>query len=542
MIGTRIGNWVLMSEVGRGHTGTVYRASAAEVKATDDPTIAAVKILHPATVRDSTFLERFPGEMLGLRRLTHPNIACFLDSGVHAGLAYYATEFVEGTDCATLLARHEKTAEQPGLNWQQSVLSIAVQATRALKHAHHRSILHRDLKPSNFILMADGTLKLTDFGVAKLVALPPLALPGEAMGTAGYLAPEHFTGKPLTRRSDLYALGGVIYTLLTGRPPFHATTAAEFMHKHCYTLPDRPGNFLPKLPAEIDELVCELMAKDPARRPASAPALLEEWDRIRGKLERKGEKVVFPPAPNDPTGTHAPLGDTPPAVSDREADPAERRAKRIKAAVLGGSLAVVIGLILFAFFRPRPSPESLWSDAQPLLASENPDDWDKARDEFLDPLTSRNPDWNADEVRAAKRRIKDTKEMLAAFAPLGKAKYGSEPERLYYLGLRQFQTGERAAARRTWEAVTRLFANTPEASPWVGLSKKATTQLDLLPALNLLPTPSHGTIVEDVRKLRASGQNAEADAMLKAFEELYRDRADTTIRVRAAREAGVPKP
>lgn len=217
MIGTRIGNWILDAELGTGSLGTVYRAVNAEPKSESDPAVAAVKVLSHPLCADPAFQARFPAEMLALRRLTHPNIARFYDSGVHAGLPYYATEFVDGTDVASLLAK-----AGAGLAWPEHFFRIAIQAVRALKHAHHRSILHRELKPGNLILLADGSLKVTDFGVAKILNRAPLTLPAEAMGTAGYLAPEHFTGKPLTRRSDLYALGGVLYTVLTGRAPFAA--------------------------------------------------------------------------------------------------------------------------------------------------------------------------------------------------------------------------------------------------------------------------------------------------------------------------------
>ena len=222
MTGTRFGNWLLQEELGRGASGVVWRAVAMEPKP-GEPTVAAVKVLDPALSRDLAFQQRFPGEMLGLHRLTHPNLTRFYDAGVQAGLVYYASEQAPGSDLATLLKNHERTNDEPGLNVASTVFRVAVQAARALKHAHHRSILHRDLKPANLILADDGTLKVTDFGVAKAFSIPPLALPAEPLGTACYLAPEHFTGKPLTRRSDLYALGGV---------PLHARLRPAAIHRH----------------------------------------------------------------------------------------------------------------------------------------------------------------------------------------------------------------------------------------------------------------------------------------------------------------------
>ncbi len=528
MIGTRIGNWILTHELGTGSLGTVYRATIAEPKSESDPALAAVKVLAHPLSSDPAFQARFPAEMLGLRRLTHPNIARFYDSGIHAGLAYYATEFVEGTDAAKLLAQSGTN----GLSWPEHFFRIAIQTARALKHAHHRSILHRELKPGNLVIMDDGSLKVTDFGVAKIFNRAPLTLPAEPMGTAGYLAPEHFTGKPLTRRSDLYALGGVLYTVLTGRPPFVAATAAEFMHKHCYTLPDRPANFIPKLPHELDDFVCSLLAKDPNRRPASAASILEDLDQIRGRLERKGAKIFLPPSADDPTGLHAPLRVAAAPESDEEK--AERRSKRRQAMLFGTLFLTVVGIILFAFFRPRPEPESLWKAVQPLLASDNPDDWDTARDEYLDPLARWHPDWNPEEVREAKQFLLERKELARSFNLTSKAKYLSEAERLYHRGLKLLQVSDVGEAKRTWESLVRIFAGIEDDRRWVNLAK-----LGLAELANRPPGRSNSNVpseaIAKARKLRENGQKAESDAMLNAVEELYRDRPDVLEAVRAAR-------
>src|SRR4029079_2156808 len=154
------------------------------------------------------------------QRLDHANIAKFYDSGTHGGLAYVACELVEGKDFATLL----EGGRRP---WRE-VLSVAVQAARALKHGHNRNVLHRDLKPAHLMLAADGTLKVLGFGLAKVLPAAPPS-PAPAIGSAAYIPPETASGKPLTRRSDFYSLGGVLYTLVTGRPPFAAGSLVELM-------------------------------------------------------------------------------------------------------------------------------------------------------------------------------------------------------------------------------------------------------------------------------------------------------------------------
>ena len=527
MIGMRIGNWIPSAVRATGSLGTVYRAVHANPRGESDPAEAAVKVFTHPQCAEPAFQARFPAEMLALRRLTHPNIARYYDSGVHAGLPYSAAEWVEGTDVAALVAQ-----AGTGLPWAEYFFRIAMQTARALKHAHHRSILHRELKPGHLMLMADGSLKVVDFGLGKVLNRAPLTLSAEPMGIAAYLAPEHFTGKPLTRRSDLYALGGVLYTVLTGRPPFAANSAAELMHKHCYALPDRPANFVPKLPNELDEFVCSLLAKDPNRRPASAAAVLDELDQIRGKLERKGAKLLLPPSAEDPTGQHAPLGAV--ASNESAADPTERRAKRRQAWIFSTLFLIVVGIILYTFFRPRPAPESLWNNVQALMASDNPEDWDTARDDYLDPLTKWYPDWRREEVGDVRRFLLERKELARTFGHFEKAKYGSEAERLYHRGLKLVQVADAGAARRTWESLVQLFAIFPDDRHWVELAKRGLEELANHPPPR---TNSHVPLelIARARKLREDGHKLDADAMLNAVEELYRDRPDVLEAVRAAR-------
>lgn len=470
MVGTRFGNWLLQEELGRGATGTVWRARPAEIRP-NEPTQAAVKVLDASFSRDPAFAGRFPAEMLSLHRLTHPNLARFYDSGVQAGLVYYASELAPGNDLAKIVR------DTGPLDWASDAFRIAVQAARALKHAHHRSILHRDLKPSNLVLFDDGTLKVTDFGVAKFLNVPPLALPAEPLGSACYTAPEHFTGKPLTRRSDLYALGGVIYTLVCGRAPFQAGTTAEYMHKHCYMLPDRPINFVPKLPVDVDELICSLMMKDPARRPASAAAVLDELERLRGKLERKGEKVFLPPETVDPTGLHAPLDLSKTPAQDAGNDGDRRKERVLRAALLLAAFLAVCGIILFAFFRPRPAAEQLWNDAQPLLQSDNPDDWDKAREQYLDNLQRWHPESYQAEIAEVRQRIQDRRELKRAANAGSTIRIGSDAERLYRRGLALLQNGDYAGARESW---TTLVAESSGEKRWSTLAEAGLKQLEEL--------------------------------------------------------------
>ena len=463
MTGSRIGNWILGVELGRGSLGVTYHATAF-----DDPTrTAAVKILEHELARNADFLKKFPGEMLALQRLKHPNIARFYDSGVHAGTAYYASEFVGGTNLEDGL-RGLRKSDDPGLNWREIVLSVAVQAARALKHGHHRSILHRGQKPSNWIFSPEGVLKVTNFGVGKLFPLNPLTLAAEPLGTVAFLAPEFFTGKPLTRRSDLYALGGLLYTLLCGRPPYSAATAAEFMHKHCYVLPDRPIQFVNKLPHDFDELVCALLSKDPNRRPPTAAAVIEVLQHIRGKAERKGDKVTWPPS--DGTDTMPALPNAAATASDAWERPRPLMSR--PRVVIPLFLALVaVGLLIF--FWPRASAGELYASAQPLLASDDPADWDRAWDDYLEPLSIRYPGEYTEQLAAAKAKMSDRKKLRRALDEGAKAEFSCEAERLYQRGLSFAQLGEVEEARKIWQSV----ATEPGEERWRKLAQVALAEL-----------------------------------------------------------------
>jgi serine/threonine protein kinase len=518
MTGLRLGNWILGPELGRGAVGTVYRANSE-----DGTRTAAVKVLTHEQTRSPEFLQRFARDMLGLQRLDHPNIAKFYESGVHAGFAYYACELVEGTDCATLLRTSRRT-EEPGLGWKERVVSIAVQCGWALKHGHHRTTLHRDLKPSNLMVTPEGVLKLTDFGVSKVLGISPLILPPDPLGSVGFLAPEFFNGKPITRRSDLYALGGVLYTLVTGRPPFAASTVSEFMHKHCYVLPDRPIQFVPKLLPDLDDAICAMLAKDPGRRPASAVNLIDILEHIRGKAERKGEVVVWPSVDGNQS---APMAALPDDSSQQETSRPPRPWLSRPAVVLPLFL-LVLGLALALTFWPRPSAEQLFQQAQPLLESSNPDDWDRAWDEYLQPIVDHHPNRYAEELRAIRSRIRDRKRLRATLTEAAKQKPLSEGERIYQRGLALAGTGDVQAARRLWSSWLAMAEGTGSDRRWMDLTRDALGELDrrgISPAdsTELLKSSSVQQGLERIQQLKQAGHGEAAEQLRVRLLALYAD-------------------
>jgi eukaryotic-like serine/threonine-protein kinase len=519
MTGARVGNWYLEAEIGRGALGLVYRA-----RGYDDPDRrAAVKVFTATAAQDPAFVQKFAAEMLPLQRLDHANVAKFYDSGTHGGLAFVACELVEGQDFAKLL-------ESGRRSWRE-VLSVAVQAARALKHGHNRNVLHRDLKPAHLMLMADGTLKILGFGLARVLPIAP-ASPNPPIGSAAFSPPETASGKPLTRRSDFYSLGGVLYTLVTGRPPFAAASLVELMHKQCYTLPERPAMLVPDLPAELDEFICVLLDKNPSRRPATAAGVLEELERIRGKLERKGESLEWPAKLTPDTAETAALPASLGGLGAENEVPEPRPLMKRPLVVIPLFLLVLAGLMV-PFFWPSKSADELYAEAKPLLASDNPDDWEKAVEKYLDPLSEKYPDKYVEEVAAARAKVRDRRELKRALADGAKADPRSYAERAYLRALHLAQAGDPDAARRVWQSLIVAFESVASEARWVELSRAGLAALER-PENRANRAPPNRTALEaaiaHAKTLDAAGK---ANAF-RALEELLRDDAAALELIRAA--------
>ena len=267
-----LGPWRIERRVGAGGMGNVYLG----VHETTGER-AAVKVLPAAMAREEGFEQRFSREIAALRKLSHRHIVRLFEDGVSDdGLLYYAMEFVDGV---TLTADIQSRRRLP---WRE-VIERSRQLASALKAAHDAGIVHRDLKPGNLMVGPDGQLKLTDFGVASLFASERLTRTGGIVGTADYMSPEQSRGQRCTARSDLYALGAVMYTMLTGRPPFTGETTAELLRKQQYGQFDLPSRYAPDMPMNLEELVCQLLEKDPSRRPPDALVVLRRLEQVLAK-------------------------------------------------------------------------------------------------------------------------------------------------------------------------------------------------------------------------------------------------------------------
>jgi eukaryotic-like serine/threonine-protein kinase len=262
----KLGPFKLEKLLGRGGMGAVYVGLN---EATGERT--AVKLLSGHLADDETFRERFKQEIETLKRLLHPHIVQLHGYGEEDGHLYYVMELVPGRSLQEELSAGRR------FTWRE-VARLGIAIAQALKHAHDRGIIHRDLKPANLLLDGQDHLKLTDFGIAKLYGGANVTVEGGVLGTADYMAPEQAQGEQVTSRCDLYALGSVLYALLTGQPPFVGKTVVEVVTALQRDKPIPVRRLAPDTPEEFEAIVLQLLEKDPQKR---VPTALAVANRLR---------------------------------------------------------------------------------------------------------------------------------------------------------------------------------------------------------------------------------------------------------------------
>jgi tetratricopeptide (TPR) repeat protein len=273
-IGARLGPYELRERIGAGGMGTVFRAE----RVADFAQTVAVKVLRPALL-GADRVARFEGERAILAGLEHPNVVRLLDGGRSAdGQPYLVMEHVAGLPLDEAVERHRLDLRQRA--------ALLEQAARAVEFAHRRGVVHRDLKPGNLLVApapdgAGWALKVADFGLARQAddAAPRLTQTGAIVGTPAYMAPEQAAGSPVGPAADVYALGAVLYELLTGRPPFAGPDLLAVLHQAQAEPPLPPRRLTPGLPRDLETICLKCLEKAPARRYASAADLADDLRR-----------------------------------------------------------------------------------------------------------------------------------------------------------------------------------------------------------------------------------------------------------------------
>lgn len=241
----------------------------------------AVKVLAEHQSRDAEIRARFEREALAAARLSHERyVVTVFDVGEHEGRPYIVMEYVDGGSVHDRLAQGPIPREQ-ALTWLEQV-------GQALDRAHASGIVHRDVKPANVLLDSEGSVRVSDFGIASAAGLDTMTLPGTILGTAGYLSPEQARGEPATPASDRYALGVIAFELLTGTRPFAGDTPATQAFAHVNAPVPSAAGVAPELPRGVDRVLARALAKNPADRPASCAELVAE---LRDALEPIGPET-----------------------------------------------------------------------------------------------------------------------------------------------------------------------------------------------------------------------------------------------------------
>ncbi|WP_431277490.1 Stk1 family PASTA domain-containing Ser/Thr kinase [Leifsonia poae] len=281
------GRYQVRSRIARGGMATVYLATDLRLERR-----VAIKVMHGHLADDSVFKSRFVQEARSAARLAHPNVVNVFDQGQDSDMAYLVMEYLPGITLRDLLKDYGKLTPEQTIDIMEAVLS-------GLAAAHKAGIVHRDLKPENVLLADDGRIKIGDFGLARAASANTAT--GQALlGTIAYLSPELVTRGVADARSDIYALGIMMYEMLTGEQPFQGEQPMQIAYQHANDAVPTPSAKNPSVPAELDDLVLWATAKDPDKRPHDAremlDRLIEAEKSIRGDAGPLQQTMVLPPA------------------------------------------------------------------------------------------------------------------------------------------------------------------------------------------------------------------------------------------------------
>lgn len=330
----------------------------------------AVKILDEAGLGDPTAARRFDREARTVARLAHPNVVAVYDVGRDRGVAYLVMELVDGDSLAALVAG--------GPVDMGRAVDIAAQVCDALAAGHEAGVVHRDIKPANILLTRAGAVKVCDFGIARLVHAAQAGLTGAAtaVGTSDYMAPEQAAGDPVDARADLYALGCVLYAMLTGSPPFTGDRPLGVLSQHLHRPAPPVRSRRADVPAALDTLVADLLAKDPGHRPASAGqvrarlAILSEHHDGASAAPAAASPASWPPsrAPVS-TPTRTMPAEDPDGGHGAPASAAGGFRLGPVAAVAAGLAAVIVAALLTGAPRERQAAPPAASTVAPTAAT-----------------------------------------------------------------------------------------------------------------------------------------------------------------------------
>lgn len=263
------GRYEIHELIGMGGMAVVYRA----YDTIDDRTVA-IKILKEEYLNNEEFIRRFKNESKAIAVMSHPNIVKVYDVSFGDRIQYIVMEYIDG------ITLKEYIEQQHDIKWKEAV-HFTAQILRALQHAHSKGIIHRDIKPQNIMLLQDGTIKVTDFGIARFSRNDTRTMTDKAIGSVHYIAPEQARGELTDEKADIYSVGVMLYEMLTGQLPFEADNAVSVAIMQLQTDPRPPKDINPAIPDGLEDITLKAMQKEPARRYQNASEMLNDLEQFR---------------------------------------------------------------------------------------------------------------------------------------------------------------------------------------------------------------------------------------------------------------------
>lgn len=364
-VGKRLdGRYEIIEVLGVGGMAVVYKAYD-----NIDRRIVAVKILKDEYISNEDFRRRFKNESKAIAVLSHPNIVKVYDVSYGDLLQYIVMEYVDGI---TL----KKYIEQQGVVDAKEAVYFVTQILRALQHAHDNGIVHRDVKPQNIMLISDGTIKVTDFGIARMSRSETKTMSGEAIGSVHYISPEQVKGSVTDARSDIYSVGVALYEMLTGKLPFDSNNTAQLILMQIQKPPVMPSAINPSIPAGLEQIIIRAMQKNPNDRYQTASEMLADIEKYKKNpnvrfdysylVDKTSTRYVDPknaqtaqrsdvqqrPAQRTPN-TAKPTAEQM-ARYEKELEIEEKKSKKTIGALVGvAAVLVIIAIVIVSFVFPN---------------------------------------------------------------------------------------------------------------------------------------------------------------------------------------------
>ncbi len=524
------GPFNLEEQIGRGGMGIVYRARYRR-----NDRIVALKVLTARMTENPRVVARFEREMQILEKLKHPGIARYYGGGVIKGQQFIAMKLMTGGTLEELLA------QRGPLPWEQ-VVEFGKQICDALDHAHENGVIHRDLKPANLFVGRDNEtgeerLVLGDFGIAFDTIADGLTATGMTVGTYQYMAPEQITGKKsITARTDLYALGCVLYQMLAGRTPYEGKTQGELMLHHLQDEPPSLRQLAPECPIWLESLISRLLAKEPEDRPHDAAYVRMALDEVLDKM-----------ASHAGVTAHAASGQ-PSALTIEQLNPdlkkalshGRRKKKRRKREsspfyertwFLLVCLAGLAGIVTWVLW--PASEEELFAQAAPLMQSLQPSDHDDAIRKFLAPMLSRFPEGrHASEAQEFIRKF-EAGRLMRRLTTFKNPKTDAEH---MFLDAWQFEEfGDRVTALEKYRAMETLLAGREGQETFVDLARERITDIESSAERSVSKIELVNSELVEAERAYREGSRLRAEAIWNGVISLYSENEELRPQVEYAR-------